>query len=126
VPIICFFTFTPPPLYSQAVIKYNKVFAYTTGLMAKDSQMAQYQKTVGQSPPSQTEEAQINSLEIASWSNLSICFIKLNHPSKALDTLAKILQRDPENGKALFNAGRAYLMMNKLDEVINALMNTIH
>jgi Flp pilus assembly protein TadD len=49
------------------------------------------------------------------WSNLGICCLKLKHGAKALEWLGKALAKDPKHGKALCNAGRAYVLLNDLD-----------
>ncbi len=89
--------------------------AYTRGLKSS-GEMSQYQSALKVTPPTKEEEAQLADLELKANSNMTLCCLKI--PGRAVDALQHadaVLVADPGNGKALFNKGRALLLLNDLD-----------
>ena len=101
------------------------MLAFTSGLKAADSQMAQYQQTLGITAPSEDEGSAIEGLQLAAWGNSAICCLKLGQGRKALEHATKVLEKDASNGKAIFNSGRALIMVGELEQAQTCLENAL-
>lgn len=107
--------------FKKALLQYSRVFAYTTGLKAEDNQMAQYQSALGRDAPTPEEATDIAALQLATWSNMALCCLRLKQGPKALEHLDKVLAKEPENEKALCNRGKALILVNDLDKAQECL-----
>ena len=54
--------------------------------------------------------------QVAHYSNLGVCHMKLGNIEKARDNCTKALALDPSNVKALFRRGKCHAQLNALDE----------
>ena len=63
----------------------------------------------------------LQELQLQCLSNLTLCHLKLNHYSHALQTASKVLEIDTNNSKALYRRGVANLELDSLDEAIKDL-----
>ncbi|KAI8911570.1 hypothetical protein EDD86DRAFT_176418, partial [Gorgonomyces haynaldii] len=52
---------------------------------------------------------------IATWSNMTACYLKQAKFEKVLQTASKILDKDPKHIKAIFRKGEALYMLGNLD-----------
>lgn len=105
--------------YSKALSKYTKIFAYIHGLKSPEMGMeSMLPAAQGNKPnqPSDSQSSAIDNLLNSTNSNISACYLKLNEPRKAIQYAEKVIQKDPNNSKALFRRGCAYLACNELDK----------
>jgi len=107
--------------YSKAASQYSRVFAYTRGLDVA-SEFASYQNALGIKPPTEEQLTEIHNLEVACLSNLAICNFKNKKYSKAIDYCKKVLEQDPEHGKALCTQGRAFAHMGDIEKAEESLV----
>ncbi|NXJ93286.1 FKBP6 isomerase, partial [Corythaixoides concolor] len=68
---------------------------------------------LGRSPTSAAEQRQINASKLLVFLNLSVTYLKLERPERALAYGEKALEIDERNAKALFRCGQAYLCMTE-------------
>jgi tetratricopeptide (TPR) repeat protein len=106
--------------YKKALLQYARVHAYMHCLVADES-MAQYQQAARVLPPTEAEKQAIKDMQVATYSNMGICDLKLKQPQKAMVNLDKALQMAPTHGKALCNKGRAFIAMKDLDRAKDCL-----
>ena len=101
--------------YKKALQQYARVHAYMGGLVV-DPSMASYQQAAHVAPPSDQQNMDIRAMQVAVYSNMGMCYLKLKQPRKALVDLDKALRIDSAHGKSLCNKGRAYIALNNLDK----------
>ncbi|XP_027301786.1 inactive peptidyl-prolyl cis-trans isomerase FKBP6 isoform X2 [Anas platyrhynchos] len=68
---------------------------------------------LGRSPSSVSEQCQIDASKLLVLLNLSVTYLKLEHPDRALMYGEKALEIDHRNAKALFRCGQACLCMTE-------------
>ncbi|NXH18500.1 FKBP6 isomerase, partial [Bucco capensis] len=68
------------------------------------------------SPSSEAEQHQINSSKLLLLLNLSLIYLKLERPARALAYGEKALEIDKRNAKALFRCGQACFAMTQYEE----------
>ncbi|OPJ89253.1 inactive peptidyl-prolyl cis-trans isomerase FKBP6 [Patagioenas fasciata monilis] len=68
---------------------------------------------LGRSPGSEAERCQINASKLLVLLNLSLTYLKLERPARALAYGEKALEIDHRNAKALFRCGQACLCMTE-------------
>jgi len=79
--------------YRKAIKCYNKAFSYFNGL---------YDLI-------ESEEKELNQARIPLYLNLATCNLKLDEISKAIKNAQRVIEIDPNNAKAHFRIGQAYL-----------------
>ncbi|DAZ96574.1 TPA: hypothetical protein N0F65_011798 [Lagenidium giganteum] len=68
------------------------------------------------------EGVQIRALQIASWSNMALCQIKLGNGDKALQLCDKVLAEDDKHSKARFRRAQALALLKHHDRARTLLM----
>ncbi|KAJ3301675.1 hypothetical protein HDV03_000516 [Kappamyces sp. JEL0829] len=58
---------------------------------------------------------EIKTLLVATHSNMAACYLKLNKPSKCIQSCDLVLGIDPKNGKAMFRKGQALHALHDYD-----------
>ena len=101
--------------YKKALQQYARVHAYMGGLIL-DPSMVSYQQAAKVEPPNGQQNLDIRNMQVAVYSNMGICNLKMKQPAKALVDLDKALKMDSAHGKSLCNKGRAYIALNNLDK----------
>ncbi|KFQ35533.1 Peptidyl-prolyl cis-trans isomerase FKBP6, partial [Merops nubicus] len=81
---------------------------------------------LGRSPSSEAERCQINTSKLLVLLNLSITYLKLERPARALAYGEKALEIDQRNAKALFRCGQACLCMTQYDRAREFLLRAQH
>ncbi|NWX13716.1 FKBP6 isomerase, partial [Aegotheles bennettii] len=77
---------------------------------------------LGRSPSSETEQCQIDASKLLVLLNLSITYLKLERPARALAYGEKALKIDQRNAKALFRCGQACLCMKEYEKARDFLV----
>ncbi|NWU97928.1 FKBP6 isomerase, partial [Upupa epops] len=77
---------------------------------------------LGRSPSSEAEQCQINASKLLVFLNLSLTYLKLERPARALAYGEKALKIDPRNAKALFRCGQACLLMTQYEKARDFLV----
>ncbi|NXG66142.1 FKBP6 isomerase, partial [Hemiprocne comata] len=77
---------------------------------------------LGRSPSSKAEQHQINTSKLLVFLNLSITYLKLEHPARALAYGEKALEIDQRNAKGLFRCGQACLCMAEYEKARDFLV----
>ncbi|NXF30732.1 FKBP6 isomerase, partial [Nyctibius bracteatus] len=77
---------------------------------------------LGRSPSSEAEQCQINASKLLMLLNLSLTYMKLKCPAKALAYGEKALEIDQRNAKALFRCGQACLCMTEYEKARDFLL----
>ncbi|NXI56137.1 FKBP6 isomerase, partial [Chloroceryle aenea] len=77
---------------------------------------------LGRCPSSEAEQRQINASKLLVLLNLSLTYLKLERPARALAHGEKALEIDQRNAKALFRCGQACLYMTKYEEARDFLL----
>ncbi|GAB1602645.1 inactive peptidyl-prolyl cis-trans isomerase FKBP6-like [Argonauta hians] len=67
------------------------------------------------------EERQVGELRVLLLLNLSLCCLRLNHPTRALTYCNKVLNVDRNNAKALYRLGQAYQSLGQFKEAASSL-----
>ena len=106
--------------FSKAKSEYGKVFAYIGGLHGPNSSMKQYNRGA---EVSMEQEAEIAALGLSVNLNLALAFLKLEKPRKTLELCDKVLATDPENVKAIYRAGLAWMSIGDIDKAQAWLQN---
>ncbi|XP_009946572.1 PREDICTED: inactive peptidyl-prolyl cis-trans isomerase FKBP6-like, partial [Leptosomus discolor] len=78
------------------------------------------------SPSSEAERCQINASRLLVLLNLSLTYLKLECPAKALAYGEKALEIDRRNVKALFRCGKACLCMKEYEKARDFLVRAQH
>ncbi|NXE29154.1 FKBP6 isomerase, partial [Ardeotis kori] len=78
------------------------------------------------SPSSEAEQRQINALKLPVLLNLSLTYLKLECPARALAYGEKALEIDQRNAKALFRCGQACLCMTEYKKARDFLVRAQH
>ncbi|NXI95481.1 FKBP6 isomerase, partial [Psophia crepitans] len=81
---------------------------------------------LGRSPSSEEEQRQINASKLLVLLNLSLTYLKLEHPVRALAYGKKALEIDQRNAKALFRCGQACLHMREYEKARDFLLRAQH
>ncbi|NWR60190.1 FKBP6 isomerase, partial [Bucorvus abyssinicus] len=77
---------------------------------------------LGRSPSSEAEQCQINASKLLVLLNLSLTYLKLERPTRALAYGEKALKIDQRNAKALFRCGQACLCMTQYERARDFLV----
>ncbi|XP_068511909.1 inactive peptidyl-prolyl cis-trans isomerase FKBP6 isoform X2 [Anas acuta] len=77
---------------------------------------------LGRSPSSVSEQCQIDASKLLVLLNLSVTYLKLEHPDRALMYGEKALEIDHRNAKALFRCGQACLCMTEYKKARDFLL----
>ncbi|NXS55165.1 FKBP6 isomerase, partial [Brachypteracias leptosomus] len=72
-------------------------------------------------PCREAEQAQLNASKLLVLLNLSLIYLKLERPTRALAYGGKALEIDQRNAKALFRCGQACLCMNQYEKSLDFL-----
>jgi tetratricopeptide (TPR) repeat protein len=99
--------------YKKAKVLYSKALAY---LWEPDEACAQYKNSSNYTEPSEELKAEMATQRIALHSNISLCLIKMGDYARAADECQKVLAVEPNNTKALFRVGQAYMLKGDLDK----------
>ncbi|KGL96380.1 Peptidyl-prolyl cis-trans isomerase FKBP6, partial [Charadrius vociferus] len=78
------------------------------------------------SPSNETEQCQINASKLLVLLNLSLTYLKLECPARALIYGKKALEIDQRNAKALFRCGQACLCMTEYEKARDFLVRAQH
>ncbi|NXY78423.1 FKBP6 isomerase, partial [Glareola pratincola] len=81
---------------------------------------------LGRSPSSEAEQRQIDSSKLLVLLNLSLTYLKLERPARALACGEKALEIDKRNAKALFRCGQACLCMTEYEKARDFLVRAQH
>ncbi|KAM9257454.1 LOW QUALITY PROTEIN: inactive peptidyl-prolyl cis-trans isomerase FKBP6 [Cariama cristata] len=81
---------------------------------------------LGRSPSSEAEQCQINTSKLLVLLNLSLTYLKLERPARALAYGEKALEIDQRNAKALFRCGQACLCMTEYEKARDFLVRAQH
>ncbi|XP_015736491.1 inactive peptidyl-prolyl cis-trans isomerase FKBP6 [Coturnix japonica] len=81
---------------------------------------------LGRSPSSEAEQCQINASKLLVLLNLSVTYLKLECPARALMYGEKALEIDRRNVKALFRCGQACLCMTEYEKARDFLIRAQH
>ncbi|KAI8902148.1 hypothetical protein BC833DRAFT_574566 [Globomyces pollinis-pini] len=104
--------------YKQALGCYHRALLYITGLdnskLSMGLGLSDTENTNQQSPLEQATREKIKLLLIATHSNMAMCYLKLSQFDKAIKSCEKVLSQDPNNAKAMFRKGEAFVGLNDL------------
>ncbi|XP_072209980.1 inactive peptidyl-prolyl cis-trans isomerase FKBP6 isoform X2 [Excalfactoria chinensis] len=92
---------------------------------AKDRYKRAY-SILGRSPSNEAEQCQINASKLLVLLNLSVTYLKLECPARALMYGEKALEIDKRNVKALFRCGQACLCMTEYEKARDFLIRAQH
>nr|XP_009678488.1 PREDICTED: inactive peptidyl-prolyl cis-trans isomerase FKBP6 [Struthio camelus australis] len=81
---------------------------------------------LGRSPSSEAEQRQIDASKLLVLLNLSLAYLKLERPARALTYGEKALEIDQRNAKALFRCGQACLCMTEYEKARDFLIRAQH
>ncbi|XP_009998510.1 PREDICTED: inactive peptidyl-prolyl cis-trans isomerase FKBP6 [Chaetura pelagica] len=81
---------------------------------------------LGRSPSSAAEQQQIDASKLLVFLNLSITYLKLKRPARALAYGEKALKIDQRNAKGLFRCGQACLCMAEYEKARDFLVRAQH
>ncbi|XP_035414941.1 inactive peptidyl-prolyl cis-trans isomerase FKBP6 [Cygnus atratus] len=81
---------------------------------------------LGRSPSNEAERCQIDASKLLVLLNLSVTYLKLEHPDRALMYGEKALEIDHRNTKALFRCGQACLCMTEYKKARDFLVRAQH
>lgn len=100
--------------FKEALKHYTKVFLYVNGLSS-----GQYQGMVpGAAPraqPDTEQETTIKALQLSANLNCCMCHFKLGNYEKMLEFADRAIKVNPNNKKAVFRRGQAYLRLGNID-----------
>lgn len=114
--------------YTKALSYYTKAYAYFTGVdyssnnnnsNSNNGLPLQFFTQQQQSRQSQINDQQrniIHELEISISNNVSLCYIKLNKPDKAVQYANRVIKQQPNNIKALSRRSQAYLLLHNYSD----------
>ena len=107
--------------YKKACRLYRRVFGCVNGIVARSKEdMAKFVSPNERATAEEVKEA--IQLLTAVYSNLALCYLKLEDPERAMEMAHQAVQRDPENVKALLRLGIASTMMKKWDQAKTSLL----
>lgn len=92
---------------------------------AKDRYKRAY-SILGRNPSTEAEQCQIDASKLLVLLNLSITYLKLESPARALMYGEKALEIDERNVKALFRCGQACLCMTEYEKARDFLIRAQH
>ncbi|XP_025966688.2 inactive peptidyl-prolyl cis-trans isomerase FKBP6 [Dromaius novaehollandiae] len=81
---------------------------------------------LGRSPSTEAEQRQIDASKLLVLLNLSLTYLKLERPARALTYGEKALEIDQRNAKALFRCGQACLCMTEYEKARDFLVRAQH
>lgn len=102
--------------YKKAIVTYNKVFAFITGLGSSGDAMSQYSSALNITLPTDKEQEEINELSVTCFSNISNCYLKLNEMEKTVEYCTKAIAINQAHLKSIFRKGQALLKLKYFDE----------
>ncbi|XP_032240458.2 tetratricopeptide repeat protein 9C [Nematostella vectensis] len=97
--------------YREAMKKYHRAMLYVRGLTDQPMPFSLSDR------PLVSEElaAKILELELSCYNNLAACHFETGRWPKVVDYCKKVLAHQPENAKALYRRGTAYINLKDLD-----------
>ncbi|XP_031554606.1 tetratricopeptide repeat protein 9C-like [Actinia tenebrosa] len=102
--------------YKNAMKKYHQALMYVKGLFDQVPFQGMFLPET-RFPDEETaifkEKAQ--QIELSCFNNLAACHLAGGRWSKVLDNSSKVLQRQPDNAKALYRRGQAYMKLQDID-----------
>lgn len=75
----------------------------------------------GSHAATEEQKKQAEALIHAANANIAACYLKLNQFDKAVQWSAKVLEKEPNNAKALFRRGFAYLQLKEYEKAAEDL-----
>ena len=106
--------------FRKARILYSKVFAYINGLVP-DGGLMQYSSALGKIPPTEQETHQIQDLRVSCYSNIAMCYLKLEDYEHVEEYCNKTLEIDENHVKSHYRKGVAFACRNRLDAARKSL-----
>ncbi|POI24993.1 hypothetical protein CIB84_011258 [Bambusicola thoracicus] len=103
----------------------NYLFRKQYFVGAKDRYKRAY-SILGRNPSTEAEQCQIDASKLLVLLNLSITYLKLESPARALVYGEKALEIDKRNVKALFRCGQACLCMTEYEKARDFLIRAQH
>jgi len=105
---------------SKAIAQYDKVLRYlpTVKKEEKEGQKEtekEGEKTIEKEGGKESEK-EVQDLNISVQLNLSACYLKENSYEQVIEACEKVLKNQPDNTKAYFRTGQAYLEIGLLDK----------
>lgn len=113
--------------FKKAIINYSKALAYTKGLPGRKnglegvSQMAMDQAHSSEEVISKDMESAVIELEVTIKTNICNCFIKLNNPMEALQTIRGALCLNPTAWKSIVRKAEATMLIDDFEKAVGIL-----
>jgi len=105
----------------KALDKYHRAHLYVKGLIstgAKDAGANAFATQLaggGGKPLTEEQKVELNNLTLAVHLNMAACHLKLSKVDRSIEDCNKALGIDPDNAKATFRRGQAYLQKRDTD-----------
>mmetsp|Transcript_17093 Transcript_17093/g.25285 ORF Transcript_17093/g.25285 Transcript_17093/m.25285 type:complete len:190 (-) Transcript_17093:25-594(-) len=106
--------------WNKAKVCYSKIFAYLNGII-EENEYSAYKSALGIEKPNDEQVKIIKEILVATHSNLSATFLKLNKFSEALNEANKALILDPDHTKAKYRKAQSLVERNEFEEAIKIL-----
>jgi len=110
--------------FKKACRSYRRVFGCVNGLLSKDNQEMAKFVTDG-SFLTELESKQVKDLKVTVYTNLALCYLKMQEFEKALDCAEKALEIDSDNLKGLLRKGIACNELKLWERGKEALMKAL-
>jgi len=105
--------------YKKALDKYHRANLYLKGFNVggdgKANNSFTQMASAGSVKLSDQQTQEIKTLSVAVFLNMAACHLKVNNAERALDDCNNAINLEPNNVKALFRRGQAYLLQRDTD-----------
>lgn len=106
--------------FRKAAKTYRKVFLYINGLISKDNE--QMAKFASNDLLSDEEYQRVKALKLTTYSNLALCYLKLEELEKVIECAGKALEVDASHPKANLRMGMALSRMKMWEKAKTHLL----
>ncbi|NXI40821.1 FKBP6 isomerase, partial [Galbula dea] len=102
--------------------QFGNYFFYKQNFKSASGRYKRALSILGRTPSSEAEQCQINASKLLVLLNLSLTYLKLECPARALAYGEKALEIDQRNAKALFRCGQACFCMTQYEKARDFLV----